>query len=164
MDPVAVVRSLFDAFNDGDLARCAALAADDFELFDAPSGRTFRGPAGLREWLSTFRTALPDARTEVVSAHAEGEHVVTEHIGRGTHEGPFETPSGTIPPTGRPVEIRIAELYEVRDGKLATMRAFYDTTTLMRQLGLLPPEGSGPDRAMTALMGAGVRARRLVRR
>ena len=163
-DPVSVVRELFEAFNAGDLDRCASLASDDFELFDATAGQTLRGPAGLREWLATFRTALPDAATEVVTAFAEGDRVATEHVGRGTHDGPLATPSGDIPPTGRRIELRIAELYEVRDGRLTSMRAFYDSTTLLRQLGLLPAPASAADRAMTAAMGARVRARRALGR
>jgi hypothetical protein len=35
---------------------------------------------------------------------------------------------------------------------------------MMRQLGLLPPQGSVRERAMTAAMGLGVRAKRLFRR
>ena len=161
---MAVVRELFEAFNEGDLDGCVALAAEDFELFDAPTGQVYRGPAGLREWLAVFRTALPDARTEIVSAFSEGGLVATEHIGRGTHSGPLAGPGGEIPPTGRPVEIRIGELYEVREGRLTSMRAFYDSSTLLRQLGLLPPAGSAGDRAMTAAMGAQVRVKRAIGR
>jgi hypothetical protein len=44
------------------------------------------------------------------------------------------------------------------------MRAFYDSSTLLRQLGLLPPAGSGADRAMTAATGAQVRVKRALGR
>jgi steroid delta-isomerase-like uncharacterized protein len=160
----AVIRSLFEAFNDGDLDRAAATVTDDFELVDVAAGRVFRGPAGCREWLQVFRTALPDAQTELLNLFAEDDQVATEHIGRGTHDGPFVTPAGTIPPTGRKVELRIAELYEVREGKIAQLYAYYDSTTLMRQLGVLPPQGSTADRTMTAVMGLGVKAKRALRR
>lgn len=160
----AVVRSLFDAFNDGDLDRAVAVVSEDFELVDIAAGRTFDGPEGCRRWLDTFRTALPDARTELVTVVAEGSRVATEHIGRGTHKGPFVTPSGTIPATGRSVELRIAELYELREGKIRRLHAYYDSATMMRQLGLLPPQGSARERAMTAMMAAGVRVKRALKR
>jgi steroid delta-isomerase-like uncharacterized protein len=163
-DNIAVVSSLFDAFNRGDLDSAAALVTDDFELIDVPSGGTFHGPAGCREWLGTFHTALPDAQTEIVSAFAEGDRVATEHIGRGTHTGPFVTPAGAIPPTGRRIELRIGEVYELSEGKIRRLHAYYDSSTMMRQLGLLPPQGSAAERAMTALMGLGVKARRALRR
>jgi steroid delta-isomerase-like uncharacterized protein len=162
-DNIAVVRSLFDAFDQGDLDRAATLVTEDFELVDVPSGGAFHGPEGCREWLGTFRTALPDARTEIVNAFAKGDRVATEHIGRGTHTGPFVTPAGTIPPTGRKIELRIGEVYELSEGKIRRLHA-YDSSTMLRQLGLLPPQGSVGERAMTALMGLGVKAKRALRR
>jgi steroid delta-isomerase-like uncharacterized protein len=163
-DNIAVVRSLFDAFNRGDLDRAAALVSDDFELIDVPSGETFHGPDGCRRWLGTFRAALPDATTEIVTAFGEGNLVATEHIGRGTHTGPFATPAGAIPPTGRQIELRIGEIYELAGGKITRLSAYYDSSTIMRQLGLLPPQGGTGERAMTALMGFGVKARHALRR
>jgi steroid delta-isomerase-like uncharacterized protein len=159
-DNSEVVRSFFAAFNDGDLDRAAANVSDDFELLDVAAGQIFRGPEGCRQWLETFRAALPDAQTELVNVFAEGSRVATEHIGRGTHSGPFVTAAGTIPATGRKVELRIAELYELREGKIVRLHAFYDSATMMRQLGLLPPPGSALEHAMTAAMGLAVRAKR----
>jgi len=57
-----------------------------------------------------------------------------------------------------------AEIYTVRNGKIARLCAYYDSATMMRQLGLLPQTGSRTERAMTAAMGAGIRAKRAVRR
>lgn len=163
-DNTAVVRSLFEAFNDGDVERAAATVSDDFELVDVAAGQTFHGPEGCREWLEVFRTALPDARTELVNLFADGERVASEHVGRGTHTGPFVTPAGAIPPTGRRIELRIGEIYEVREGKIAKLYAYYDSATIMRQLGLLPASGSRAERAMTAAMSAGISAKRAIKR
>lgn len=153
----AVVRELFDAFNEGDLDRAAALAGDDFELVDVAQGLSFHGPEGLRRWLDTFKVALPDGRAELVELVAEGDRVATEHVGRGTHAGPLRTPAGEIPATGRAVELRFAENFVVRDGKLARLVAFYDSATMMRQLGLLPETGSRQERAMTSVLAARIK-------
>jgi hypothetical protein len=50
------------------------------------------------------------------------EWVASEHIGNFTHTGPLQSPEGEIPPTGRRAELRIAEVYQMRDGKLALLR------------------------------------------
>jgi len=99
----ALVRDPFDAFNDRDLDRVAAMVSEDFELVDfAAEGQIFRGPQGILRWLRMFLTALPDAKTELTSVVADGENwVFTEFVGRGTHTGPLVGPAGTIPPTGR---------------------------------------------------------------
>ena len=141
-DNSAIVRGLFDAFNDHDLDRAAAMVSEDFELVDfAADGQTFRGSEGIRQWLQVFLTAFPDAEVEVTNAVAAGEGgwVFTEHTGRGTHTGPLVGPSGTIPPTGRRAELPIGELFRVQNGKIVHIHAYYDGATLMRQLGVVPP-------------------------
>ena len=140
-DNTALVRDLFDAFNDYDLDRVAAMVSEDFELVDfAAEGQTFRGPQGIRQWHQIFLTAAPDAKAELTNVVTAGEGwVFTEHTGRGTHTGPLVGPSGTIPPTGRRIELPIAELVRVEEGKITLLHAYYDGATLMRQLGVFPP-------------------------
>jgi predicted ester cyclase len=107
---------------------------------------------------------LPDAHAEIVNVLVDGPRVASEHIGRGTHDGPLVTPAGTVPATGRSVELRIAELYELQDGKITALRAYYDSATLLRQFGLLPRQGSTAERATTSLMALRIKAtRRLLR-
>jgi predicted ester cyclase len=48
------------------------------------------------------------------------------------------TPGGEIAPTGRRVELQISEIYQMKDGKIRLLRAYYDAVTMMRQLGLMP--------------------------
>ena len=136
-DNAALVRTIYGAFNDHDADRVIAAVSDDFELLDVPTGQTFRGPGGFRQWLQPWLTAAPNARTELTSVIAAGDSVATEHTGRGTHTGPLATPGGEVPPSGRPIELRFAEIFEVRDGKIVAMRAYWDVATLLRQVGAL---------------------------
>ncbi len=140
-DNAAIVRGVYNAFNDHDLDRAGAMVSEDFELVDfAAEGQVFRGPEGFRQWLQIFLTAAPDAKVEVTNVVAAAEGwVFTEHTGRGTHTGPLVGPSGTIPPTGRRVELPIGELVRVENGKITLIHAYYDGATLMRQLGVFPP-------------------------
>ena len=137
-DNAAVVRTVYSGFNTGDIDAVVALVTDDFVLEDVAQGLTFRGPAGGREWLSAWRTAVPDSLTEITSLIEQGDWIATEHTGRGTHTGPLRTPAGELPPTGRPIELRFAEIFELRGGKIARLRAYWDVATLLRQIGALP--------------------------
>jgi steroid delta-isomerase-like uncharacterized protein len=132
-----LVRIVFEGFNARDVERIAAICADDFTLEDIPAGLTLRGPDGMRLWLQTWIDAAPDARLEVARIFGEGDWVATEHHGTATHTGPLRTPTGEIPPTGRALDLWFSENFEVRDGKLRRMRAYYDGAAFMRQLGLL---------------------------
>jgi steroid delta-isomerase-like uncharacterized protein len=140
-DDAAIIRNLFDAFNDHDLDRVAAMVSEDFELVDfAAEGQVFRGPQGIRQWLQIFLTALPDAKTDLTTVVPAGEGwVFVEFIGRGTHRGPLVGPAGTIPPTGRTIELPVGELFRIEDGKVTFVHVYYDGATLIRQLGVFPP-------------------------
>ena len=129
-DNTAVVRDLFDAFNDHDLDRVAAMVSEDFELVDfAAEGQVFRGPQGIFQWLQIFLTALPDAKTELTNVVADGENwVFTEFIGQGTHTGELVGPAGTIPPTGRRIEFPVGELMRLDEGKFSL--SYTSTTTV----------------------------------
>ena len=83
------------------------------------------------------RRAFPDAQVEVTNQVAAPDGVATEFTGRGTHTGPLGTPTGALPPTGRAVEIPGAEVWHVRAGQLARLHLYFDTATLLRQLGVL---------------------------
>ena len=132
-----VIQTLFDTFNEREFDRAAALVTEDFELEDLAFGMTLRGPDGLAQWFQGFVTAGPDAKAQLLRTMTTGEWVASEHIGRFTHTGPLVSPAGEIPPTGRSVEVRIAEVYQIKNGKIALLRAYYDGATIMRQLGLM---------------------------
>lgn len=133
-----VVRVIFDAFNSGNIEQAVALCADDFVLEDIPAGLTLQGPEGMHAWLSNWLTAAPGARADLKVIYGEGDLVATEHHGVATHTGPMMLPDGTtLPPTGRTIDLWFGEFFKVRDGKLVSMRAYYDLATVMRQLGLM---------------------------
>jgi steroid delta-isomerase-like uncharacterized protein len=136
-DNIATVRAVYDGFNTGNVPLLLDLVTDDFELVDVALGMSWHGKQGWGEWLQNWASSMPDATTRLDTITAQADRVVTEHTGRGTHTGPLNTPAGIIQPTGKHVELRFAEVFELRNGKITTMRAYWDTATLMRQLGLL---------------------------
>ena len=95
------------------------------------------GPAGLLQWFQGYVSNGSDAKTQHQRTIATAEGGVSEHIGRYTHTGPLVTPAGEVPPTGRRVEVRFAAVYQLKDGKIAQLRVYYDGATIMRQLGLI---------------------------
>jgi steroid delta-isomerase-like uncharacterized protein len=135
---ISTVRNLYSGFNKGDVPLLMSLVTDDFELIDVALGLSWHGKQGWGEWLQNWATSMPDAQTHLDRIVAEGDIVVTEHHGGGTHTGPLQTPAGVIPPTGKTIALKFAEVFEMRDGKIRVLRVYWDTATLMRQLGLMP--------------------------
>ena len=105
----------------------------------AGPGSSFRGRKAIRAFVEAFHTAFPDVKHTFHNVYAIGDDtVVVEYTFAGTHNGPLRTPGGDLPPTGRRVSIRSAQVVEMRDGKAVALRTYFDRMELMAQLGLLP--------------------------
>ena len=102
----------------------------------------------LRAFFAETFAALPDMDFEVENIMEVDEHIaVGQWRIRGTFDG---GPWQGIAPTGKPVDIRGIDVMEFRDGLLVHNTVYYDGLTFARQVGLLPRQGSAPDRAMMA--------------
>jgi len=56
---------------------------------------------------------------------------------RGTQTGPLATPSGEIPPSGRPVDAWSTTWQDWRDGRLVAEQHHLDLRTLLAQVDAL---------------------------
>jgi carboxymethylenebutenolidase len=61
---------------------------------------------------------------------------VPETTWRGTHVGEFLG----IAPTGRPIELAVAVMVELRDGLMSAERMYWDRGRLWQQLGIVDPD------------------------
>jgi hypothetical protein len=78
-------------------------------------------------------------------------------------EGTFEgAPYMGIEPTGGHLEIRGFDLFELEDGELVSCTGYFDGASFARQIGMLPADGSGADRAMKSAFNAVTKLRRAV--
>jgi predicted ester cyclase len=121
-----------------------ALMAPDCEWV-TPDG-PLHGRDAIREYVAVFRTAFPDGRHTIDAAIESGDTVAIQGRWAGTHTGPFLSPQGEVPPTGRTVEVPFA-LFVSGDPAVGQARrvAFYmDHLTIGVQLGLMPePQATG---------------------
>src|SRR5436190_6944779 len=147
------VRTLYDSYNARDFERSASIVTDDYDGIVVPLATTFRGAEGVKEFQRGWATAFPDSRVEIRSVTANEERVIVEYIGRGTHTGPLATPGGTVPATGRRVDIPFCDVVELRHGKVASDRTYFDVATMMEQLGVAgaPTTAATSDSANVAL-------------
>jgi steroid delta-isomerase-like uncharacterized protein len=145
-DNASTVKAIYDAFNARDFDRLASYAAPDARATSIPFGAT----GGFREDFETWGKAFPDGNVEVKNLIAQGDQVVAEVVGRGTHQGTLSGPTGDIPATGRRVELPLAEIYRLRDGKIVELRYYFDAFTFLSQLGIGAPERGAEARRGTS--------------
>ncbi|MGI8714883.1 MAG: ester cyclase [Solirubrobacteraceae bacterium] len=138
-DARAVVLRLVDAWNDHDLAAAASCITAEFENHQLPLGVVVGRDAYLTHLRSWF-AAYPDLRVEVRTCFSVADTVCLEVAERGTRRGTF----GEAPPHGGPETFFGCDVFEVRDGRVAIQRGYWDYSVAT---GLPAPRagGHGPD-------------------
>jgi steroid delta-isomerase-like uncharacterized protein len=96
-----------------------------------------RGLEQAKQFVSTYKTAVPDVNITVEDVIAEGDKVVTRVTLRGTHQGETEEFG---PPTGRQFEGGGITISRIEGGKIVEDWDSYDNLTTLQQLGLAPEQ------------------------
>ena len=108
-------------------------------------GVVLQGRDRVRELVEGFRVAFPDVQHTLDSVFEDADTIIIELTFAGTHNGPLRTPTGEIPPTGKRISVRQAQLVRLRGDKAVSLRSYFDRMEMMAQLGLLPPApGAAP--------------------
>jgi ketosteroid isomerase-like protein len=131
-----VVLTHYDAVNRADIDAVVAGYTNDCEII-TPGG-TLRGSAGRRLLAESFITAAPDAKLTALNLFEAGDTVIVEGEYAGTHTGPLTGAGGTIPATGRAFRFPFCELLQIRGGKIASHRVYWDNVLFLGQLGVMP--------------------------
>jgi predicted ester cyclase len=136
---IKAAHAFFDAWNAGDLSKGDPYEADGF-MAEGPGAAGAMTKEQNRMYLENFLTAFPGSKFEVWLTVAQGDYAVLHWKVKGTHTGPLHSPSGAaIPPTGKSVVLTGSTTSEVKNGKVVRSWAFWDLSSLLGQLGLLPP-------------------------
>ena len=134
----STVQRFYDAFNSGKLEEAREVVTDDLENTD-PTG-TIHGWDAFHQYISGFKSAIPDATLNPKRFVESGNTLVTEGTFTGTFTNPMQTPQGEVPPTGKAFELPFMEINEVEKGRVKSHRVYYDQMTFMAALGLGPTQ------------------------
>jgi steroid delta-isomerase-like uncharacterized protein len=135
---VQLARKQIDAFNTGDWEQLRATLASDSRYDELGTQRMIEGPEKIVELFKGWKTAFPDAAGKVTSAVASGNKVALEVTWKGTHTGPLGTAEGTIPASGKLQETPAACFFTFEGDKIKESRHYFDSLTLLKQIGAQP--------------------------
>jgi len=136
---IKAAHALYEAWNAGDLSKADAYEADDF-MAEGPGAPGPMNREQNRMYTQNFLTAFPGSKFEVLLTIPHDDYVVVHWKASGAHAGPLTTPSGgAIPPTGKSVTVMGSTTSQIRNGKITHSWTFWDMTSMLGQLGLLPP-------------------------
>lgn len=128
-----VQRYFEELWSQGKLDIADDIIAGDFALTNPNLPQPVRGIEGIKQVVTRFRTAFPDLQVTVDELVAEGDTVVARNTARGTHEAPFQN----IAPTGNAIAYASIGIFEVAEGKIASVFVVNDTLGLLQQLGAI---------------------------
>ncbi|MBW4511942.1 MAG: nuclear transport factor 2 family protein [Scytonematopsis contorta HA4267-MV1] len=126
-DAVLVVKKYYDALAKGDMEQLLAVAAADIILEEAsslPYAGIYQGHQGWMEFGAAFNTVWQDAAITVDSINDAGHYVIG-----------LARLSAKSRSTLKSIEMPLAELFWVVDGKIKRLIPFYwDTAAVLKVL------------------------------
>ncbi len=135
-----LARRLHEAWNERAFDEMAEATAADAKITIVGSGTTYEGPDGGRAYNEMWADGFPDGKVTVDRVIDGGDYVVVEFTGRGTNTGTLKTAMGDIPATGRSMTLQLCDVMEFKDGKVQSQTTYFDTGSMMTQLGLMPEQ------------------------
>ena len=149
-DNLATIATVAPLWSTRDIPSLLEHYADDIVWRNVAMGEVYDGKEAVKAFLERLFVALPDISSRSPCACRAGKYVAEEYVLRGTHLGPMFG----LPPTGRPVELKVMSLLELRDGKMKEDHFYFDVAIGDAPDGLLPGvvrglEAARPGRART---------------
>ena len=120
MTPAETVTAFIHALEAKDLDTALELVTDDVEYDNVPMAKVF-GPSGIRTALEPFMSGLGLVEWVVHHQVEQGDVVMNERVDR------FQAGD-------RWIELPVAGLFVLRDGKIALWRDYFDLGTFQRQI------------------------------
>ena len=121
-DARQLVSDIVSAYNSHDIDGLVALYQPDVTYWSALGGLQ-EGVDAVREHIDHLHETLPDEQMRAQTVITDGEVVVVEFESRGTN------------PAGKPYAIEFTEVFEIRDGKVGSIKVYLDPEEVARAMG-----------------------------
>ncbi|MEY9858642.1 steroid delta-isomerase-like uncharacterized protein [Catenulispora sp. GAS73] len=131
-----IIRAAYQVAEDQDVAGWIAAFTEDGTFTDESIPHTYRGPAELGLTVEVYAKAFPDMHRELEKFYVVDNMVIVQLRLQGTHTGPLELPTGTVPPTGKRMDAPCCDVFELVDGKIKRFDCYAEGSVIAKQLGL----------------------------
>ena len=136
LDNEKIIRNAYQIAEDQDVAGWIALFTEDGTFTDESIPYTYRGPDELGLTVGVYAKAFPDMHRELHTFYVAGDVVIVQLSLQGTHLGPLELPSGTVPPTGKRIDAPCCDVFELVDGRIKRFDCYAEASVIAKQLDL----------------------------
>jgi predicted ester cyclase len=119
-DVAEKLKDAFSAWDSEHLERYLAMLDPGFEVHDPMFPEPVKGKEAVRRLNEPLLQTFPDIQFKVLGMAAAGDVVAGEMTLSFTFNSPLALPQGTIPPTGRRLEVTYAAFYRFNSEGLLT--------------------------------------------
>lgn len=135
-DLTKVLEQWASAWSSHDINQVLDLFTEDCVYEDVTMGVVNHGQQQLKAFATAFFMAFPDLAVKLNSRFVAGTFGSAEWLMTGTHKG--DMPG--LPATNKRMSIRGATVFELQGDKIQRNADYWDMTTLLKQLGFMPPK------------------------
>lgn len=132
MKPVDAVLAELAVLSKQDVEGVLSFYSDDVVFVDISQVEPLVGKVAMRDFMRGMYEAFPDLRVDNINAFGDDTYVAAEYDLLGTNLGPFDGQ----PPTGKSFRVQAASVYEARGETFVRETFYWDSASLLRQLGL----------------------------
>ena len=125
------------AYNEKNWDKVRAVVVEKAVYDEKATGRRVQGINQIIEAWQRWGKAIPDSKATFVGEYASGDTAILEMVWKGVHTGSLQTPTGTIPPSNKPIEVPACQVVKVSGGKVQSVTHYFDMVTLLTQIGAM---------------------------
>ena len=137
-DLTQVARGLVTFYSNADWASMKSLYTPDGIYNEVGSGRKIQGPEAIIQALQGWKKTMSDSSGTITNVFGSGNIVAIEVTWQGTQDGPFTTPAGTVPPSGRKQKTQAVMIARFQGDKIAEVTHYFDMLSFLQQIGAVP--------------------------
>jgi predicted ester cyclase len=138
--PINTAKSLVQSFGDKNWSMIWSLVDWRIAYDEIPTRRKTHGIKRFMTIMQEWGAAFPDSKITIRDAKVFGNTVIFDLRWSGTHDGPIDTPGGTILPTGKKIDISSNMMIEVEEDKVHAITHTFDLASMEKQIELTPEE------------------------
>ncbi len=137
----ALLDTFLKARNEARLDLLDGVFAPDYVAHDPSFPQPLVGLEAAKLQYLTMHKAAPDVKFTIEDIFVKDDRMVSVFTMAGTITGPFATPMGVLPPTGKPFKLIGTSVDRVAGGKIVESWIYFSPLDLLLPLGfaLAPP-------------------------
>ena len=109
------------AYNEKNWDKARGTLVDKGIYDEKATGRRLQGIDQIIDAWQGWAKAFPDSKATFMGEYASGDTVVLELVWKGVHTGPLQMPTGTIPPSNKPIEVPACQVVKIEGGKVQSV-------------------------------------------